>query len=720
MYSNSIKYSFFIPFFLFSFFSCSSNKVDKTSVIKIKMPEQPLFKKNNAIENQKLPLIIASARYHGNKWGVDNWKQLEKWIERKVDNYLKYEQNGKAYELMIPYMNMMGPAFDIDHQVPASIVKQAESIMVRLEAAGDIRRTMHLCLFINKIDGERCSEKMDLLVKWLIEFDRLKFTHCLEEQDLKKRCYATRMGDDVLLPLISNWPGRKMNKIYWQYYAAIINHKELVDDISNWSSIIDKLPKHEQGRFFDRILWRQLIENEDLSFLKQIFSNSKNRERNSYLAKLTDQIKDNKNSVLAFHKLVEYFAVKFKSAYKMQICNLVPEEIEKSGIKEMCKALNIFSIYDSLQARAYLLDIININPSWEGAWDKLFKLTLMRFYKFIENEDLDNARKEVEFFQKIFQRMNQIWPDEDNHKYQAEIAISLSNLYQTRGNPDRARKILKKAFARSKNFGLLDELIKLEYWDGNYQKALDYFEEYNKISENRNYAMIRYMLMGSYLGRILDRMGKDQRAKYTRMKIIRYLGKIVKAVKHNQAKNKIMYVAGNLYLELGRPKMAVQIYQYIIERQGSCSNLMPILRNLSQRGYFNDSLDIYYSILGSKMCSENRKVYASFLIYLQGLQKKAESSKLEIAVNYINSYRGSKWLEEIANYISGKTSFAALLSNADSPGRKTEAWFYGALKVWGEKGWKEAKKRLAKATSQKVYIFIEHFYADFLLSRKQD
>ncbi|MGM0598063.1 MAG: hypothetical protein ACQES9_13590 [Myxococcota bacterium] len=688
--------------------------------MKLKMPAQPLFKKFNTIENQKLPLIIASARYHGNEWGVDNWKQLEKWIERKVENYLKYGQNGKAYELLAPYMNMIGPAYNIDRKVPGSIVKLAEVIMDKLEAAGDIRKTMHLCLFINEVNEEKCSDKMASLLKWLIEFDRLKFSHCLEEQDSKKRCYGARMGDEILLPLISGWPSPKLNKIYWKYYTAIIDHKELVDDISNWSRIIDKLPKYEQGRFFDRILWRQLIENQNLSFFKKIFSKNKNRERNSYLAKLTDQIKGKKNSIMAFHKLVEYFAVKFKSAYKIQICTLVPKDIEKSGVKEMCKVLNSFSIYDSLRARTYLLDIINYNPSWEGAWEKLFKLTLMRFYKFIENEDLDNARREVEFFQKIFQRMNQIWPDEDSHKYQAEIAISLSNLHQTRGNPDRARKVLEKAYTRSKNFGLLDELIKLEYWDGNYQKALDYFEEYNKISENRNYALIRYMLMGSYLGRILEKMGKDKRAKYTRMKMIRYLGKIVKAVKHNQAKSRIMYVAGNLYLELGKPKMAVQIYQYIIDRRTSCSNLMPILRNLSQRGYFNDSLDIYYSILGSKKCSENRKVYASFLIYLHGLQKKAESNKLEIAANYIKSYKGSKWLEEIAKYIMGKSSFDDLLKIANSPGRKTEAWFYGAMKTWGEKGWKEAKEMLIKATSQKVYIFIEHFYADFLLSQKRD
>ncbi|HEX7505820.1 MAG TPA: hypothetical protein VF550_03550 [Polyangia bacterium] len=178
------------------------------------------------------------------------------------------------------------------------------------------------------------------------------------------------------------------------------------------------------------------------------------------------------------------------------------------------------------------------------------------------------------------------------------------------------------------------------------------------------------------------------------------------------------FEVGRLYYLLGRRSEGLRKFdEAIAQDEERDQSYLDSIAFLVQRGEGEAALDIFRRALAksTRAVSEYVKVYAS--LWILDLTRRSASAPDAGAMAYLRSIAGRKillrppraaaWYTELARYAVGQIDYATLFANADSSGKRAEAYFYEAMRRLSNGQREEAHALWSKVVETKMMSFFE-------------
>lgn len=178
------------------------------------------------------------------------------------------------------------------------------------------------------------------------------------------------------------------------------------------------------------------------------------------------------------------------------------------------------------------------------------------------------------------------------------------------------------------------------------------------------------------------------------------------------------FEVGRLYYLLGRRDEGLRKFdEAIAQDEERDQSYLDAIAFLVQRGETDAALDIFRRALAKpgRAVSEYVKVYAS--LWICDLTERRTNVADPGALAYLRGIAGRKvvlrppraaaWYTELARYATGQLDYVTMLSRADTPGKRAEAYFYEAMRRLGKGQNDEAHVLWNKVMETKMVSFFE-------------
>lgn len=176
-------------------------------------------------------------------------------------------------------------------------------------------------------------------------------------------------------------------------------------------------------------------------------------------------------------------------------------------------------------------------------------------------------------------------------------------------------------------------------------------------------------------------------------------------------------VGRTLYL-LGRHAEGIQSFDEAIEQDGDRDQTyIDSIAFLVEHGEVDGALAIYRRALAKpdRSVSEYVKVYASLWIVdlTRRILKQPDMTALAFLGSLdtrhpeIRPQRGSKWYRQLAAFSIGRLSYARLLAEADTNGKRAEVYFYQAMRQLADGKAEQAQSLWQKVIDTRMVSFFE-------------
>jgi tetratricopeptide (TPR) repeat protein len=176
-------------------------------------------------------------------------------------------------------------------------------------------------------------------------------------------------------------------------------------------------------------------------------------------------------------------------------------------------------------------------------------------------------------------------------------------------------------------------------------------------------------------------------------------------------------VGRTLYL-LGRHAEGIQSFDEAIEQDGDRDQTyIDSIAFLVEQGEVEAALGIYRRALAKpdRSVSEYVKVYAS--LWIVDLTRRILKQADVTALAFLNSLdarhpelrpqRGSRWYRQLAAFAVGRISYAQLLAEADTNGKRAEVYFYQAMRQLADGKSEQAQSLWQKVIDTRMVSFFE-------------
>jgi tetratricopeptide (TPR) repeat protein len=117
-------------------------------------------------------------------------------------------------------------------------------------------------------------------------------------------------------------------------------------------------------------------------------------------------------------------------------------------------------------------------------WEALFQTTVQRFFHFAEREQLEQARREYAYLEQLVHRMERRWPVSEQRNSLVVQTLAIIELYLLRGQVEKARETAHGVFESTRDPRLLQALFRMEFWIGNYAKAVEIMKKMEELAQN--------------------------------------------------------------------------------------------------------------------------------------------------------------------------------------------------------------------------------------------
>jgi len=178
------------------------------------------------------------------------------------------------------------------------------------------------------------------------------------------------------------------------------------------------------------------------------------------------------------------------------------------------------------------------------------------------------------------------------------------------------------------------------------------------------------------------------------------------------------FEVGRLYYLLGRREEGLRKFdEAIVQDEDRDQSYLDAIAFLVQRGESEAALDIFRRALAKPghSVSEYVKVYAS--LWILDLTRRSASAPDAGAAAYLRAIAGRKillrppraaaWYTQLARYATGQLDYSALLAQADTSGKRAEAYFYEAMRRLSNGKSDEAHALWSKVMETKMMSFFE-------------
>ncbi|HVZ72559.1 MAG TPA: hypothetical protein VHJ20_09305 [Polyangia bacterium] len=279
----------------------------------------------------------------------------------------------------------------------------------------------------------------------------------------------------------------------------------------------------------------------------------------------------------------------------------------------------------------------------------------------------------------------------------AEISIELANLALKRGDPSRAQQILK------------DGIDKL-------RAQADKPNQAETIGSVEGRARLERLL-----GDAFDVTGAREDAAASWRNALVGWERLM--IEHLRRKNlgssaEATVEVGRLLYLLGRHAEAIQKFDEALDQDADRDQTyIDTVAFLVQNGEAEAAVSIYRRGLArpSRAVSEYVKVYTS--MWILDLTRRTNKASDTFAEGYLRTLeqrhgelrprRSAAWYHVLARFVVGKLSYQQALAAADTPGKRAEVYFYGAMQALSEGKADDAHALWQKVIDTRMFSFFE-------------
>jgi lipoprotein NlpI len=714
---------YLLKFFILSIvfiIGCNKNNIKtnttankNSSNLKMNLSESPSPKLISLKTLNDFSINLASAGLYTKDWGKKQFVVMDRWVNLKFAEYFRSESYLKAYNLWKKYANLYENTKDL---YPTKDFLNNSGLLLKIyQKQGGIKESFHLILFLNRFESNKYSNKVKEILLWVLETDKLEYFICINKSRVKERksCATKMTGDNLFLSLLNKYGYLKDN--YFNYLKYILKAPKNVTGFIDLLKL-KKVSKIEKGILLDRVVSMAFYTQDPIKNIKNILKLKQIKIVNSFLHKNLLEVVSKNAKPIHFESLSSYLAIRVGNGVSLKVCKHMEKIFPESGLSYLCLAKAMPGLENSLLQRKYLLKSVIYSPLLKESWDYLFKIGLNRFYNFVNREKLKSAKKEAAYLKKIYLIAEKLFPKKGFVISFSTLHLALSDLYQIRGRIKEAKNEILLASKEKITPRILTALVRLEFWEGEYEKMSENMEKFKLLKENKFESMFYYLKNSRFYALVLEKFKNEiGKSKRVRLSTLHIFNKFFGLVNMPAIRIEIITEIGKLYLDMNKPDLAIQIFQKALYFKPKCGTYRDLLKNLIIYDQINGALDIYLSLMGEKSCKENAKFYASMWIYYLGKRSKINSDRISEAKDFIKEYRGDKWLEVLSKFVLEKINFETLNKKAKNIGQKTEALYYNGQRYWIKNDLVNAHKYFEKVLKTNIYVYTEFEFSFWFL-----
>mgnify|MGYP005845692631 CR=1 FL=1 len=662
---------------------------------------------NVSLENeQDLRIIFASAYLHSDKWSQKERTRTEAWVLQQMSAHLKQQDLRGTVSIW----SLLANWYARTRVKPSRAFEQAtQELMNRVSLAGNVSAILQILFFGERMAPDNNLLRGEDLIDGIIDLERVRIELCrFENKQNPERCVSQGNLEREAYRLLPVWVGaddidmlKRMSLGLWGVPKQVA-----FSTVPEW--IVQNAPHdaklHEADHWFGLCLF-------DNGCFRQPSPSVLNAmaKLNAYVHEAWSNLVSPKPSVIMLESLARYIHERLGPAFALRLCETVGTELFLGNPRiALCRNRVLDGVEYSLLRRKLLNEQIRVTPHVRELWEELFQTTVQRFFHFAEREQLEHARREYAYLEQLVRLMETRWPSSEKRNSLVVQALAISELYLLRGQVEKARETVHGVFETTHDPRLLQSLFRMEFWSGNYAKAVEIMKKMEEMAQHSVQNRYLYMRQSRYHALALEHLGERNAASQLRLQAAGFFRGLFDFVTDPDLRTELVLYIAELYFDVGQQDTGLQLFQAVLSRSSSCDLLSQILKTLIVYERVDAAFDVYHTLMDSNSCFVNRKVYTSVWMRFFGLRHVITDERMETVNEFLSNYGGETWLSHLAAFARGTLTSKQLLSKASNVGQQVEALYYSGLDAWARGDAKTAFDLFRQVQRFRILNYTEH------------
>jgi tetratricopeptide (TPR) repeat protein len=651
-------------------------------------------------------MMLSAAHFHGKNWPETDRARLETWVRREVGARISRGQEGEAFTLWLPYAQWM----QAGHAVPTpELTRLTVKLLAAFQKMGSATRTLQIIHFLDLYAPGEVPNR-DTILWGMLELERVRIEMCrFESEEHPERCVArSELEGDLFkgvppqqasawIPLL-----QEISFKLWQ-----VPRGTPFAQVPAWlASATSGLRLHGADRWFAMCLFTpgcfETPSAEVISAMEKL---------NPFVHDAWKNLLSDKADPSRLEALSLYVHTQLGPAFSGRVCELTARRFPGHPQMALCAQRQFGRIEYSHLQRRVLVDQIARTPFVRELWDELFQVTVTRFYHFVEREHLTLARQEYAYLQHLVKLMEARWPSDAHQSALTVQSVAIVDLYMLRGEIDLARTTCETTFARTQDPRILLSWFRLEFWTGQYAKAVELMEKLRVMAKDSVATQYYFMKVARYHAVALERLGEGEKAGQLRFEAAHFFRKLFEFINDPELRTEVVVDIGKLYFDSGNAENGLQLFQAALTRSPTCDTIGTILQTLVTFEQVDAAFDVYHTLMDHEKCRSNRRLYSSIWMRFFGLRFAVTDERMERVNQFLDAYTGDPWSDDLAAFTRERLPSAKLIEKAENSGQKAEALYYSGLAAWSRGDTKTAFELFHKVLDLRIVNYTEHEFS---------
>ncbi len=400
----------------------------------------------------------------------------------------------------------------------------------------------------------------------------------------------------------------------------------------------------------------------------------------------------------------------------LRVCLEGERRFPKSSELKLCTGERAFAEERIVLAMRRFEEVIAQSPAKLEVWQPLARVYQARLYLLSsdENVDVPALERELAKVEKFFTAAKSQFGEKPMVGALGGVLYEVGRGYYNAGRGDDAARMLERSIGVQPTPPALELLGTLHLKRGQSKQALAVLERVANEPPLEALERLYWRARSRRLFADAQEQSGDRTAEATRKSAVAdwdvLLANNLKSefvVEALTEKGKLLYQLGDRRASLDSFAKAIDVMP---DRGGTYAELIAFF---VPRGELEQALDAYHRALGREEVNDYLKVYCS--LWILDLLRRADQPPDPLALSYLNAADGTRWFDDLARWVTGRQTEAALAERANTPGRRVELAFYRAMQKNAAGQLEDAKRLWQEVVRSEMMGFFEFDMASLYL-----
>lgn len=354
------------------------------------------------------------------------------------------------------------------------------------------------------------------------------------------------------------------------------------------------------------------------------------------------------------------------------------------------------------------------------AWMALARLYHNRLVQLASNDKLGDLGGELRHIETLHAEAQRRFPGKELEPSIADALYAVGRGYFNAGKIDEALRFLDRSLDRAANLPALEQLAQIQLKRGRGRAAMAVLDRAWPLAEKEEPDAARLYWQAKlerHRGDAWELLGDHPQALAAWRHAADNWHRIIRlhARTTGEGRAEAELERGKLLYLLGDRVSAIRSFERAIDTLPERGiTYAETLAFLIPRGEREEALDAYHRALGRPEITEYLKTY--FTLWVINLDRRVGQPEDPLGHAFLADLSGHEWYHQLAAWATGRMDDAELLARADSPAKRSEAYFYQAMRVLERGDQAEAEKLWRQVLVTEMMSYFEFDMATYYLT----